>query len=298
MALTRYFYDTADVQIDTVLTSRVPEQGTGWQAALGNGGTNARCNAADGTIVQPFYSPAAASYYRAIVPETVSLEQQVVARFNTVTARLLLRCRDGSSGVNCISVEFSSALNRIELYSVTESVKTLVDTASAGGDLVSLAVCKAHISATNEVSVYINNVLKPWTGAGNSIVVNGHDSGTVGWLGVKSYTAGGADNFEGWYVTAGGPQEPLPITEGAGFGSALKNSLATAGYTGSLNDSISKFLQASVSNADLCSQDMMMQWLASKGYTGTLNDRLYAYAIASGYKSHAEHVLSGTFLNG
>lgn len=208
MAITQVFNDTFTAADGTLLTTHTPEQGLGWSPVIGNGGTNAQIQG--GTLVQPFYNPSDSSYYTANTTESATLAQELEFNFSVAagrTGRVCLRLRDGSTGADCILLEFSPALNNVRIFSVINGATTLVaESLNAAGLIVDGVLCKASVDAANTVTARIASTDITFNA---STVVSGHDvAGKFGWRGVKSYTTNGIDNFKGFYDVGGA----TPIT--------------------------------------------------------------------------------------
>jgi hypothetical protein len=214
MSLTQYFYDSFTATAGTLLLDHAPDTGLGWSAVIGNGGTNAQI-AADGTLVQPFYSPTPRSYFTADTAQAPTLAQQVSGIYGTATVRLCLRLSGGSSLANCVLIEFNAGLNSVVISSVVEGVITQLASRGAGGALVAGANCRVRIDESNNVAAWINDVGVEWVfGSGNfEFNVSGApSSGAVGWCGTKSYTSGGISEFRGFYDGESPAVEPISFT--------------------------------------------------------------------------------------
>ena len=207
MALTELFFDTFTDTAGTLLTAHTPDTGLGWTSLVGNVATNAQIGS-DGTAVQPFHNLTGDNYYTANTAQAETLHQRIeVIHGSTAVTRVCLRLRNGSTAADGIFIEFSSAINRVKIFSVTNAVATEIAASFSALTVPAGATCIATITASNAVTASVNGTSVDWASGVTEFTVNGHDAGKFGWLGRKSYTTGGIDSFKGFYdVAAGGPE--------------------------------------------------------------------------------------------
>ena len=204
MALTELFFDTFTDTTGTLLTAHTPDTGLSWTSLAGNVATNAQVGS-DGTAVQPFHSLTGDNYYTANTAEAETLSQRVEAVSGTAITFLCLRLRSGASAADGILIEFNGGVNKARIYTVSNGVATLQASSFNVLPVPAGSTCVATISAANAVTVTVNGTASEWSAGVTEFTVNGHDAGKFGWMGRKSYTTGGVDNFKGYYDVAGGP---------------------------------------------------------------------------------------------
>lgn len=212
MALTELFLDTFTDTSGTLLTAHTPDTGLGWTSLAGNVATNAQIGS-DGTAVQPFHNGTGDNYYTANTTEAETLHQSIeVIHGSTAVTRVCLRLRNGSTAADGIFIEFSSAINRVKIFSVTNAVATEIAASFSALTVPAGATCVATITAANAVTASVNGTPVDWSSGVTEFTVAGHDAGKFGWLGRKSYTTGGITSFRGFYDVGGGGPTAYSIT--------------------------------------------------------------------------------------
>lgn len=238
MALAQVFEDPFTEASDTDVEDHTPNtQGLGWTAIVGNGGTNAKIDAASDSVVA---ISSGLDYYAISVTEAQDDGQksQFVLGDNTLGNQYCcVQLQDGSTLPDGYRFKYSVGPKKLKLQRIDNGSLTALGTdvgmTLSGGEVVEL-----EIDASGNLTLRIDSVDK------HSATDTNHIGGLAGFGIQQTVSAVGIDDFKAWLdVAAGGAisgSASITVTPGgnlSGQGKLSGAATATLTPTGTLKGS-------------------------------------------------------------